>query len=374
MIISIYLEVMMAKTSYFFFLIFLILPLYTHDNLLFTTVPIADGGVRLALSNNGQVRISDEVKEQLRLQLITDPRLILEQNNNNVRSLEDENIVPSWFYRLNQKYPLGLLTECNGAGCSLDRMDQHLWRKLFEDAVVAKTISFKPISQKLVYTSFGSGGLFSDVVLLSKLIESGYKNIEVHLIDKEYSEIISIIKKQDNKAYDTIKTHHQRGYWLRMDVYRLTQFLSYFSRKNINVSVYIYGNAQSYVNSCISGQVNKADVLLAMDFVDDFTTTKTLEDLDKIAKKALKESGLFCYSHERGTPFCFLKPKKDKQLENSDSWEEVFTDVTPISLKCAKHALLAWLAWHDKKMIRILLFSSSIGICLGMLVNLYCNQ
>lgn len=68
-------------------------------------------------------------------------------------------------------------------------------RQWLEEALVQKVEAQYPDkSLPLTYVSIGSGGMFYDLVLLTKLVFAGYKNINIVLVDRIYSDLISRAK------------------------------------------------------------------------------------------------------------------------------------------------------------------------------------
>lgn len=83
-------------------------------------------------------------------------------------------------------HPLSLFTECVDLYCSLNRIKRPQLRKSFERQF-EQSLGQLMISDNdhVVYTSFGSGYLFQDVVNLCYLLKCGFSHIDLNLIDEQ---------------------------------------------------------------------------------------------------------------------------------------------------------------------------------------------
>jgi hypothetical protein len=110
---------------------------------------------------------------------------------------------------------INALTECPCVNFSRTRCP--CLRQWAEVALVRKMeLEYHDKSLPLTYVSIGSGGMFFDFVLISKLIFAGFTNINIVLVDTAYADLIDRVKANrctpDNKE----------------DV-RLKQFVRWFS-------------------------------------------------------------------------------------------------------------------------------------------------
>ncbi len=98
------------------------------------------------------------------------------------------------YIALRQKYeehaPLFLLGECtkeDTGECVLSRFKYPLYRLNYEQAVVDALIKKSESNELIEYVSFGSGGLFQDIVILSKfLTKKPNAKMHIHCIDTQY--------------------------------------------------------------------------------------------------------------------------------------------------------------------------------------------
>lgn len=87
-----------------------------------------------------------------------------------------------------KKSPLFLLGECT-EGCVLSRAYESDYRKIYEDRVIAAlSAKSKILEQPMQYTSFGCGGMFQDLVVITKfLAQNPNAKIDIHLIDMQHT-------------------------------------------------------------------------------------------------------------------------------------------------------------------------------------------
>lgn len=83
---------------------------------------------------------------------------------------------------------IGALYQLQECSCfPLDRIIYPEIRTSFEDELIESIENqYTDKNQELIFLSIGSGGLFQEFVLLSKLTAKGYKNIKIKLIDVAY--------------------------------------------------------------------------------------------------------------------------------------------------------------------------------------------
>ena len=210
---------MSFKFFHFFILfgsVFTFLVKSSPEKILIHATPTFAGGLELRLDDTVNLGVSPQQRVEIH-SLLGSPQNLVTRNLKNNRNIGTCSLsqlpTPDFFYNNSKEVPAGLLTECTGY-CHLNRLSQPWFRNSFEQEVV-KAVSSNCIKEKLVYTSFGSGFLFSDFILITKLIEKGFKNIDINLIDLQYNEVFSILRDHKNGiATDHIfdKTHEQRGY------------------------------------------------------------------------------------------------------------------------------------------------------------------
>lgn len=84
-----------------------------------------------------------------------------------------------------QKCPLFLINECQS--CSLTRFQTPQLRDRFESRVVSQVIEKLAHNEIVHYASFGSGSLFQDLVILTKILnQKSNAHLVVHCIDNKY--------------------------------------------------------------------------------------------------------------------------------------------------------------------------------------------
>lgn len=109
-------------------------------------------------------------------------------------------------------------------------------------------------SQKLVYTSYASGKLLQDFIIIAGLIELGYSCLEINVIDIAYER-----KRQDLSClYAQIVFEQQIRKILRS---KQEQDLSY----NPSVKISSYHNVYDYLEKARRGLVEKSHILIMVD-------------------------------------------------------------------------------------------------------------
>lgn len=121
---------------------------------------------------------------------------------------------------------------------------------------VAQRFSFT--GEKLVYTAQGSGKLLQDFIIIAGLIELGYSNVAINIIDIEYE------KKQQSPAmlYTQIalNQHIRSAVWLKQQAHP-TYALRY--------TVTAYHDAYDYLEDVKYGKNQRSHILTMVDTGDD---------------------------------------------------------------------------------------------------------
>lgn len=116
------------------------------------------------------------------------------EDESNRKFIESSDI----FLTYKEKYRFHLLrnvSECFGLKCHLNRYDFPTIRVKFEWTILAEASSRLSKSEKIVYTSLGSDLLLQDLIILTRMIEEGFSQLEVHFVDSLYLEWIRRIKE-----------------------------------------------------------------------------------------------------------------------------------------------------------------------------------
>lgn len=105
--------------------------------------------------------------------------------------------------RFESQCPFVLLGECTNEGfgpCVLSRTYKKKYRNQFEDAI-GKALSQKSsLSRPIVYTSFGCGGSFQDLVILTKwLSKNPLAQLDIHLVDLQHTPLVACLDFLNNQ-------------------------------------------------------------------------------------------------------------------------------------------------------------------------------
>src|SRR5260221_9089775 len=143
---------------------------------------------------------------------------------------------------------------------------------------------FQNPNERIVYTSFASGSLLQDYVILSELLLS-HNNILVNLIDLEYPDVPALAKK-NLKAKEArnlhileMKTRQENAEMIDSFKVKIAQIISTRrwanKLKNPHFDVSVYQNAYTYISRAKTNPQEKSNVLL---MVDVYAVPSAIED------------------------------------------------------------------------------------------------
>lgn len=228
--------------------------------------------------------------------------------------------------KFEKKSPIFLLCECTQEGfgaCLLSRKYQSKYRQFYEDKVVADLISKleKNHGGPIHYTSFGCGGLFQDLVILTKVLN--YKpdaKIVINLIDNQYTPYVAArdflndtreidvhyeldlklvmpqLKKfarEEGGLMDISDTELEVNItgWMinwQAQIKQLISFLKKTFEKSI-LTFYIHDNVNSYFSYLEKNNLPFADVITAADIDDEISMFHgSVRDFTKLAIRTIQ--------------------------------------------------------------------------------------
>jgi len=132
---------------------------------------------------------------------------------------------------------------------------------------------FQNPNEHIVYTSFASGSLLQDYVILSELLLS-HNNILVNLIDLEYPEIPALAKKdlKGQEAHNLhmleMKSRQESAEMIDSFKVKIAQVIStrkFGNNKNPHFDVNVYQNAYDYISRAKTNPQEKSNVLVMVD-------------------------------------------------------------------------------------------------------------
>lgn len=162
------------------------------------------------------------------------------------------------FYEL-----FGNLGECQ---CPKFNRETQPFRKVLERALLYNFTKYDvDKSQPIVYTSVGSGALFEDLLILTKLLEQGYRNITINLIDSRYKKFIErgafCIQKIGN-----VQCEADRMNDIFYDFLKWFGFLSVSFYPGLVTDVFVYSKLEAYLCDVRNGSNLKSDIGVVIDF------------------------------------------------------------------------------------------------------------
>lgn len=147
------------------------------------------------------------------------------------------------------------LSECACVnGGSFNRL-QNNRRNNIENHIIQNTLFDLPKTEQLDYLGFGSGHLLEDLFIIVKLIQAGYININIHLVDPIYQGNIN--------EFDSINQFR-------------CILLALVKQEKIKIDTCFYESIESYQNS---NSIKKIKIATAIDFDDH---DKAFKELTKI--------------------------------------------------------------------------------------------
>lgn len=132
---------------------------------------------------------------------------------------------------------------------------------------------FQNPNERIVYTSFASGNLLQDYVILSELLLS-HNNILVNLIDLEYPDVPALAKKnlKEKEAHNLhileMKTRQENAEMIDSFKVKIAQIIStrrFGNKKNPHFDVNVYQNAYTYISRAKTNSQEKSNVLVMVD-------------------------------------------------------------------------------------------------------------
>lgn len=208
--------------------------------------------------------------------------------------------------------PILLLGECTKVDfwpCSLSRLSNPRYRQLYEDRVV--TVLCAKIDQAhgvpVQYVSFGSGGLFQDLVILTKVLaQKPDAVLAIHFIDIKFTpyvaacdvrdgpRIIGVEHELDLKAVmSKLKeiarrewrggeiSDHQLGRNIGIECIcieaKIKEVVSWLTSKfpHAQLTFYVHNSGESYVNYLTQKGIAYPDVLTAVDIQDEMSLLRS---------------------------------------------------------------------------------------------------
>ncbi|MBD3231686.1 hypothetical protein GF322_03410 [Candidatus Dependentiae bacterium] len=193
--------------------------------------------------------------------------------------------------------PINLLIECDEKDCNLSRDHKNEYtRQILEDEILNYTQMFyKNKNQPIVITELGSGGLFQNLVIMTKILNSGYNNIKICLIDLSYETFYDVYQNEDNytnllQPKNLILYTH--FYLTEQKFYQYFNFLK-TNFPNANIEIKIFPDLNTYLLECNENAEFKTDIFLSIDTITPNSPDKIINDLICFhTSKALKIGGL----------------------------------------------------------------------------------
>ena len=248
-------------------------------------------------------------------------KVFLTQNTSNddffcTENFYPENISAQQFYpiikqklhqlaRLEETNPICLLIECGADHCKLTRtQDGEYTRYVLENRILENIkTQFPNKNQNIVITDLGSGGLLQNLIIITKLLNEGYTNLTINLIDKVYKDNCFCEK---NPAY--LQTLKSNGSFKKIHLavfnnHMFKQYNSYLKHNfpNAQIKINFFENMSAYIEESEKHLEIKTNVFLSIDTIIGDSAEKIIESLFYFyLSDALKVNGLvfLCFDAE----------------------------------------------------------------------------
>lgn len=194
--------------------------------------------------------------------------------------------------------PFFLLAECMGnyfgdlyvGPCILSRKDHPQYRVLFESKVVESAIAKLATPEShLEYVSFGSGGCFQDLVIITKILTAKpMATITIHVIDPQYEDYVTC---RTTLGYTTVVNASRlidphtpffgsqqsqfnsiRGIFVMQETFRqfIASLQTHFPLAHL--ALYVHDSGQHYLDYITKHKMPYADIITAIDLPDNGIT------------------------------------------------------------------------------------------------------
>lgn len=211
--------------------------------------------------------------------------------------------------------PLALFSECYADCCGLNRLHknfkfirlyfEHLIMSIVEEENLIETVGDRP----LIYTSFGVGYFFQDLVILTKLINLGFKNIQVNFIGdfKDFSECVTNPEINslavNNNLGTNLNDNNPKKDWAIMLSFRIIKFLEWFETLGCKMDLRLYNTVYQLIDECQTSKDNFSDITVGIDYVDEFIANVTV--FNALALYTTSNNGLVFSLRTNGLPVVF---------------------------------------------------------------------
>jgi len=168
------------------------------------------------------------------------------------------------------------LFECNRKDCVLSRSGSLFSlsrpylaqaREIFESYIADDIARHNDPAKPLVYTSFGSGGLLQDFMIMMQLVRRGFKKLVIHCIDPMYEQTKDYMMRKGGRVDHGIVYVHCDDRVEDWVIQRLIAFGLFAQKADVAVSAYCYGDALSYCLACDKDPQRKAQVVVSVDMI-----------------------------------------------------------------------------------------------------------
>lgn len=265
--------------------------------------------------------------KQTAIQIIKDPKVVLNMNINDTQHLENQ-MKNATFDTLDVQFsePLTLFSECFEPHCHLSRNNNEV-RSYFENKLLELNCLI-PSSQmgsestgrptNLTYTSYMSGYYFQDIVILTKLInEKKITHLTYNILSatRDYTEYIAsernplrnnnqingtfeIMRLNTDVRAHTYEFYKQQSAYMTLMTYRLLKLIEYLESLDVKVCIRIYDTEVNYYDQCLLDESFRCDIYCGIDYIE--SAGQNFNDFKIFALTCTKNDGYICSLHTDG--------------------------------------------------------------------------
>jgi hypothetical protein len=201
-------------------------------------------------------------------------------------------------YRLVQKANKEIETADFG-WCDCDNAGGNARISFSNDVISHVSKSFPEKSQKIVITSYGSGSLLNEYLIVSELLELGFKNLDINLIDSVYGSPESDAYKLSLQSDDSFFLLHYRSDLAPMISGQIKKFETRVNSEGLIGKIRFFSNSEEYLQSINNGESLLSNIVLGIDIssyeLSKEQTTNLISQGSRIINLLNTESSLFWF-------------------------------------------------------------------------------
>lgn len=228
--------------------------------------------------------------------LAENTELTKELNRSNIQKREEIEIA---IKKICVNTPLALFTECTEECCILNRLTNGSYRKYYENKVVEAVNERCRNKRTLAIAIYGTDNMFQEILLLTKLIKNGYRNINLSIImnTENYIEYITNKKRNRKESYNVVDMNmfdidKERKLKNETKTLQLIKALEWIESMGANIRLKLCDNVDEYVTLVKDVENLKNDVVIGIGYDDE--PYESNNNFNRLALQVTKIGGIIC--------------------------------------------------------------------------------